>query len=89
MAIYNQRRVQNQLAIAQWKIGLPKVTVQHLLIMPILNDAWLSGFCDAEDSFHATDRTSEIMRGKIYFNYRYAFSIGQRGCKNKDAIYAI
>ena len=70
-------------------MGLPKITVQHLLIRPSLNDAWLSGFTDAEGCFHAAYHTSGTIRGNIYLNFRNEFSICRRGCENKDVIHAI
>jgi hypothetical protein len=39
VTVYNQR-ISNPLAIAQWGMVLPKITVQHQLIWPGLNDAW-------------------------------------------------
>ena len=59
---------------------LSHIVIDTRLIIPSLNDAWLSGFTDAEGCFHGA------FRGIKYQNFRYEYSVGQKGTENKEVI---
>ena len=70
---YNQK-ITNPLAKQQTK-DLPVIKLLKQLKQPALNDAWISGFTDAEGCFYATYDNK-------YKRWRYYYTIDQQGEDN-------